>query len=204
MIIDYLHVLQLYPMYASTNIGLWGIQFVGVGTLPRKRGCFISLCPSPTTHSGPTSCSYISSFVVRVPGAALVPPSIDSMHQCSFSYGSCGLRTGARALQILSEKWSACRLLLYTVCICCRSLWWLRSSPCIRSGMLYLELMCYQLEILNAVYGLWQELDRFAFQFLNGDGDLFDLIDALDRDSIPDWNSMTSEEMRVKVNCYSR
>jgi hypothetical protein len=44
-----------------------------------------------------------------------------------------------------------------------------------------------------------QELDEWAFQMLNGNGDLFDLIPALDKETIPKWEEMSLEEIRHKV-----
>jgi hypothetical protein len=44
-----------------------------------------------------------------------------------------------------------------------------------------------------------QELDEWAFQMLNGNGDLFDLIPALDKETIPKWEEMSLEEIRHKI-----
>lgn len=44
-----------------------------------------------------------------------------------------------------------------------------------------------------------QELDLFAFQVLNGVGDLIDLIHALNPESFPDWKSFSHDEARHYV-----
>ena len=49
-----------------------------------------------------------------------------------------------------------------------------------------------------------QELDKFAFQVLNGVGDLLTLKDVLQEDARPDWSLMTKEQIIAKVGlCLS-
>ena len=45
----------------------------------------------------------------------------------------------------------------------------------------------------------FQELENFTFQVLNGAGDVFDIIKAVDKASRPDFDSMTTEELDLYV-----
>jgi flagellar biosynthesis protein FliR len=44
-----------------------------------------------------------------------------------------------------------------------------------------------------------QVLKPFAFQVLNGAGDLLDLKTALSPESMPDWDHMTDDEILTQV-----
>ena len=64
--------------------------------------------------------------------------------------------------------------------------------------MIYIFCTCTT-ENICYVFGFFQELDVFAFQVLNGVGDLLDLVSALNPESIPDWKSFTHDEARLYV-----
>lgn len=51
----------------------------------------------------------------------------------------------------------------------------------------------------NAVATPSTQLDLFAFQTLNGNGDLLDLISALNPASIPNWDKMSNDELRISL-----
>lgn len=48
-------------------------------------------------------------------------------------------------------------------------------------------------------FTLFQDLEVFAFQVLNGAGDLIDLVKALNPASIPNWRAFTPAEARSYV-----
>ena len=45
-----------------------------------------------------------------------------------------------------------------------------------------------------------EPLDEFAMSFLNGMGDLLDLLKALNKESLPDWTKFSKEEARTYFN----
>ena len=48
-----------------------------------------------------------------------------------------------------------------------------------------------------------QKLDWFSFDILNGNGDMLDLLNALDPDNRPDFAAMSKEEIKNWVGSYA-